>query len=176
MTTLLRNDIPSPIGRIILVARASGPGATEEPGLCAVEFEDCLDRLHRHLESRFGSYDLRPTAEPGRHAKRLAAYFAGELEAIDDLPLDSGGTVFQQQVWRQLRRIPAGTTRRYGELARDLGRPAAARAVGAANGRNPFSIVVPCHRLVASTGNLTGYAGGLHRKRWLLRHEGAIAD
>ena len=91
------------------------------------------------------------------------------------IPVDPGGTPFQARVWRALRRIPAGTTRSYGQIARKLGQPTALRAVGHANGRNPISIVVPCHRLVGADGSLTGYGGGLARKRWLLEHEGALA-
>ena len=106
-------------------------------------------------------------AEPVR---QLGEYFAGERREFD-LELDLGGTPFQQRVWNALREIPYGETRSYGELARALGRPTASRAVGAANGRNPISILVPCHRVIAGSGALTGYAGGLPAKRWLLDHE-----
>ena len=101
----------------------------------------------------------------------LAAYFEGQI--LPDLPLDPEGTAFQQAVWRALCRIPAGQSRSYGALAASLGRPAAARAVGAAVGRNPLSILIPCHRALGAQGQLTGYAGGLHRKIALLRLEGA---
>ena len=176
MITLLRAEIPSPIGGVVLVTKDGT--SSEVPGyaLCAVEFDDCLDRLDRHLRARFDRYKLRSTSDPGGHSGRLQAYFKGDLGAIDDLPIDSGGTSFQQQVWQRLRSIPAGQTWRYGEMAQKLGRPDAPRAVGAANGRNPLSIVVPCHRLIGSTGKLTGYAGGLKRKQWLLEHEGALAQ
>jgi len=110
-------------------------------------------------------------AKPFRAAlEQLSEYFAGKRTSFD-LPLAPAGTPFQQQVWSALREIPFGETTTYGALAAKLGRPAASRAVGAANGRNPLSIVVPCHRVVGSTGELTGYAGGLARKRWLLEHE-----
>ena len=99
--------------------------------------------------------------------EQLAAYFAGELTTFD-LPLDLRGTAFQQRVWTALRAIPYGETRTYGELAATLGAPSASRAVGLANGRNPISIVVPCHRVVGASGSLTGYAGGVDRKRALL--------
>lgn len=102
--------------------------------------------------------------------RQLDAYFAGKL-AVFDLPLALEGTAFQQQVWRALRDIPAGETATYGDLARRINRPRAFHAVGAAVGRNPLSIIVPCHRVLGSTGALTGYAGGLDRKRWLLDHE-----
>jgi methylated-DNA-[protein]-cysteine S-methyltransferase len=105
---------------------------------------------------------------------QLGEYFAGQRDSFD-LPLAPAGTAWQRSVWDALMRIPYGATVSYGALAVKLGRPAAARAVGAANGRNPISVVVPCHRLVGSTGRLTGYAGGLPRKEWLLRHERAIA-
>ena len=102
--------------------------------------------------------------------KQLASYFAGELCAFD-VPLAAGGTPWQRSVWDALIAIPYGQTLSYGELARRLGHPTAARAVGAANGRNPISVIVPCHRLVGASGALTGYAGGIDRKRWLLAHE-----
>jgi methylated-DNA-[protein]-cysteine S-methyltransferase len=104
--------------------------------------------------------------------RQLAAYFAGELKEFD-LPLAPRGTPFQQRVWEELRRIPYGTTISYGELARRLGQPNAARAVGLANGRNPIGIVVPCHRVVGASGQLTGYGGGLERKAALLALEAA---
>lgn len=101
---------------------------------------------------------------------QLQAYFAGTLREFK-LPLAAAGTPFQQRVWRALCEIPYGETISYGELARRIGRPGAARAVGLANGRNPISIVVPCHRVIGANGSLTGYGGGLERKRWLLAHE-----
>jgi methylated-DNA-[protein]-cysteine S-methyltransferase len=117
-----------------------------------------------------------PAAAEGRApvlalaAAQLAEYFAGERRDFD-VPLAPRGTDFQRRVWRALTAIPFGETRSYGELARSLGTPSASRAVGAANGRNPISILVPCHRVIAGTGALTGYAGGLDAKRWLLAHE-----
>ena len=103
-------------------------------------------------------------------AQQLAEYFAGERRAFE-LPLAPRGSGFQELVWRHLTLIPFGVVRSYGELARSIGRPSASRAVGTANARNPISIIVPCHRVVASNGELTGYAGGLAAKRWLLDHE-----
>jgi methylated-DNA-[protein]-cysteine S-methyltransferase len=117
-----------------------------------------------------------PDGRPGKggvlaEAKRqLDEYFAGTRESFD-LPLAPEGTAFQQRVWRALLAIPYGTTCSYGELARAIGRPAASRAVGAANGKNPLAIVVPCHRVIGANGTLTGYGGGLPTKRWLLDHE-----
>jgi methylated-DNA-[protein]-cysteine S-methyltransferase len=117
-----------------------------------------------------------PDARPGSGgvlalaARQLAEYFAGERRTFD-VPLSPHGTAFQQRVWRALLAIPYGQTRSYGELARAIGRPAAARAVGAANGRNPIAIVVPCHRVIGASGALVGYGGGMAAKRYLLDHE-----
>ena len=102
--------------------------------------------------------------------EQLAAYFAGELRVFD-LPLGAEGTGFQRLVWRALGTIPFGETRTYGAIAHAIGRPSASRAVGAANGRNPISIIVPCHRVIGASGELTGYAGGVEMKQWLLAHE-----
>jgi methylated-DNA-[protein]-cysteine S-methyltransferase len=103
-------------------------------------------------------------------AEQLRAYFAGERRDFD-LPLALDGTPFQQRVWAALRDIPFGTTISYGELAKRVGQPTASRAVGAANGRNPIAVIVPCHRVIGADGRLTGFGGGLNRKRWLLQHE-----
>lgn len=103
---------------------------------------------------------------------QLAAYFEGELQHFD-LPLAGAGTSFQKTVWHALREIPYGTTQTYGELARRIGNHNASRAVGLANGRNPIGIIVPCHRVIGANGALTGYAGGIERKQWLLAHEQA---
>jgi methylated-DNA-[protein]-cysteine S-methyltransferase len=113
----------------------------------------------------------RETTTPPDIAAALSAYFAGDLRAIDAVAIDPEGTPFQRRVWAALRTIPAGTTWSYAELARAVGQPTATRAVGAANGRNPIALVVPCHRVIASDGTLGGYGGGLEMKRWLLRHE-----
>ena len=154
--------IPSPVGQLTLVAG--------DKGLMAITWDN--DRPGR----------VRLPAVPGgghpvlaETARQLHAYFAGRLQAFD-LPLDPRGTPFQQSVWAALRRIPFGQTRSYGEIAREIGMPAAFRAVGAANGRNPLSIVVPCHRVVGSTGGLTGFAGGLDRKEFLLWLERPAAE
>lgn len=110
-------------------------------------------------------------AKPFAEARRqMEAYFAGELTEFD-LPLNMIGTEFQKTVWRELLNIPFGVTISYGELAERVGNPSASRAVGAANGRNPISIIVPCHRVIGSNGKLTGYGGGIERKEWLLAHE-----
>lgn len=115
-----------------------------------------------------------PARPAGPVVPALAAYFAGDLGALDDVPVRfDHGTAFQRDVWAELRRIPVGATISYAELARRVGRPSAFRAVGAANGQNPIAVIVACHRVIASDGSLGGYAGGLDRKRWLLAHEGA---
>ncbi|MER7108304.1 methylated-DNA--[protein]-cysteine S-methyltransferase [Streptomyces sp. NPDC000229] len=130
------------------------------------------DQRHRPPEETFGDPDPRPFTEAIR---RLDAYYARELTAFD-LPLNLAGTPFQRSVWEQLRRIPYGETRTYGELAEVLGKPGASRAVGLANGRNPVGIIVPCHRVIGASGGLTGYGGGLHRKQRLLTFEGALGS
>ncbi len=101
-------------------------------------------------------------------------YFGGDLHALDDVLADGGGTDFERKVWAELRRIPLGTTISYGELAKRIGNPNGMRAVGLANGKNPVAIIVPCHRVIGKDGSMTGYGGGLGRKEWLLKHEGAL--
>ena len=103
----------------------------------------------------------------------LLAYFGGDVVALEPVPWVASGTAFQQQVWKALCEIPSGGTWSYAQLARRIGRPSAVRAVGLANGANPIAVVVPCHRVIGTNGSLTGYGGGLPRKRWLLGHEGA---
>jgi len=161
--TLLVDLIASPLGRVAIAAH--------DGRLCALEFGSA--RLDRQLAARYPGVPRRRSRNPFGLSAKIRAYLAGDLAAVDRIPVDTGGTPFQQLVWRALRRIPAGHTMTYGALARALGRGAAARAVGAANGSNPISLVVPCHRLVGGDDSLTGYGGGLWRKRWLLRHEAA---
>lgn len=147
----------TPIGELFLTANEAG-------SLLSVGWS--VDEMHAYEVKRnpFGLTDA------------MAAYFAGELKAIDSLPVAADGTEFQKAVWSELRNIQHGVTISYGELARRIGRPAAVRAVGLANGANPIGIVVPCHRVIGANGTLTGYGGGLERKRWLLAHEGASAN
>ncbi|MFO1121126.1 MAG: methylated-DNA--[protein]-cysteine S-methyltransferase [Hyphomicrobiales bacterium] len=158
------DQIDSPIGRMILLAR--------DGVLLLLEFEEVGDRVARELKSRFDDYSLVPTPDPFGLSSRIRAYFAGDLSAIDGIATDGGGTDFQRRVWAELKRIPCGTTMSYGELARRLGDRNAMRAVGLANGRNPIAIVVPCHRVIGADGSMTGYGGGVERKKWLLAHEG----
>jgi methylated-DNA-[protein]-cysteine S-methyltransferase len=162
---LLRDDIESPIG-VIAIAAAEGR-------LLALDFGERAARMETELTTRYGSAHLVRRRDPFGVTGRIEAYLAGDLDALDAIEVDPGGTPFQRQVWTALRRVPAGRTVTYAEMARTMGRPTAQRAVGAANGRNPVSIVIPCHRMVGTDGTLTGYGGGLLRKRWLLQHEGA---
>jgi methylated-DNA-[protein]-cysteine S-methyltransferase len=163
---LLTDEIPSVLGTIVVVASAGR--------LCAVDYDDCRDRIMRSLAARYESVHLVAAPDPFGFSGAIRAYLAGRLDAVDALPVETGGTAFQRDVWAALRSIPAGRTITYSELARTVGRPAAVRAAGAANGRNPLAIVVPCHRVIGMSRSLTGYAGGLARKHWLLAHEGAV--
>lgn len=151
-------EIDSPVGNLLL--------ESERDALVTITFAD-----------RTGTAERRPAPNALlREARRqLSAYFGGQLTAFD-LPLAPRGTEFQQQVWAALADIPCGETRSYGEIARAIGRPKAVRAVGLANGANPLPIVLPCHRVIGSNGSLTGYGGGLDRKRTLLALEGIIID
>jgi len=158
--------LPSPVGPLLIVTDS-------QQRLRGLGWEDREERLLRDL----ARVNRRPPelvhgAAPAALRRALQRYFAGKLQAIDEIPVQTGGTAFQSTVWRALRKIPAGTTLSYGRLASRLKCPLAVRAVGFANGSNPISIVIPCHRLLGADGTLTGYGGGLERKRWLLAHEG----
>ncbi|MBI1682058.1 methylated-DNA--[protein]-cysteine S-methyltransferase [Caulobacter hibisci] len=157
---------PSPIGELLLAS-------DQEGRLRAVDFHDHEPRLLRLLKLHYGRTSLEAGSAPPTIRAALAAYFDGDLDALAAIPWATGGTAFQQAVWRALGEVAAGTTLTYAALAARIGKPAAVRAVGAANGANPLSIVVPCHRLVGADGSLTGYGGGIERKAWLLAHEGA---
>lgn len=157
------------------VASPLGPVAFAAAGdrLVALDFRE-VAAIEPALARRFGDVDLVRGSDPLGVGARLAAYFGGALRALDDLEVDGGGSPFQRRVWALLRAIPPGTTRAYGDLARDLGDAGASRAVGRANATNPIAIVVPCHRVIGASAKLTGYAGGVDKKEWLLRHEGAL--
>lgn len=159
-------EMASPVGPLKVYA-AGGR-------LCALGFGHRDFKTVRWIESRFGAAEFKSARDPAGAISALRAYFKGDLQALDRLSVDTGGTPFQRAVWRALRRIPSGRTASYGEIARRIGRPRAVRAVGLANGANPVAIVIPCHRVIGADGTLTGYGGGLDRKRWLLRHEGAV--
>jgi len=160
----------TPIGELIVVADGEGR-------LRAIDWTDREAGMLRSLRLQYGprGFALTPKRNPGGLTRAMSNYFKGDLDAIEGLPVATNGTPFQRRVWRALRRIPTGTTLSYAELARRIGRASAVRAVGHANGANPISIVVPCHRVVGSDGSLTGYGGGISRKRWLLAHEAAGA-
>ena len=155
---------PSPIGTLLLVTDGEGR-------LCALDYHEYEARMLRLLTLHHGLNELVSASPSPRLTRALDAYFHGTLSALEALPTASKGSRFQHTVWDALRTIPAGTTLSYGQLAAHLGRPTAARAVGLANGSNPIAIVVPCHRVIGASGSLTGYAGGVERKRWLLDHE-----
>lgn len=148
---IVTERVPSPIGDVVL--RHDGMA------LHALDFDD-PEAASAVAESAF--------------ARAVRAYFAGDLQALEDLPVRVQGTPFETAVWQALRQIPVGQTWSYAALATALGRPKAVRAVGRANGRNPVSLVLPCHRVIGADGRLVGYGGGLERKAWLLRHEGAL--
>jgi methylated-DNA-[protein]-cysteine S-methyltransferase len=163
------SQLDSPLGQLLLVTDA-------DQTIRALDFADHRAHLHRGLREHYAAFDLVRAPAPGAISGALTRYFAGELGALDALATEAAGTSLQRQVWAALRNIPVGTTTSYGRLARALGfdDPRAAIDIGAANGANPIAIVVPCHRVVATNGDLKGYAWGLHRKRWLLEHERAI--
>jgi methylated-DNA-[protein]-cysteine S-methyltransferase len=163
---LLINRMQTPIGELLVVADRDG-------NLRAVDWTDHETRMHRLLQLHYGAHGFRPEPahNPSSLTDAIGSYFAGELKAIDTLPVQTAGTPFQRAVWHALREITCGTTLSYAQLAERLGRPTAVRAVGLANGSNPVGVVVPCHRVIGTNGSLTGYGGGLERKRWLLEHE-----
>lgn len=160
--------LPSPLGDLLAVTASDGT-------LHALDFADFEARLRRLFARHHPGAGLTPGEAPASLTAALAAYFAGDVAALDGLPVARIGSDFQRRVWAALRAIPAGETRSYRQLAAAIGQASASRAVGLANGANPIGIVVPCHRVIGSGGALTGYAGGVERKAWLLRHEGAMA-
>jgi methylated-DNA-[protein]-cysteine S-methyltransferase len=166
MNEFYLDRVATPLGLTFLVIDAAG-------AVRAFEFEDYEARMMRLLRLHYGAVELRAVTAPQSVKDSIARYFAGGLDALDDLPCATGGTEFQRSVWAELRKIPAGTTINYGMLALRIGKPSASRAVGLANGSNPISVIVPCHRVIGANGALTGYGGGLTRKQWLLAHEKA---
>jgi methylated-DNA-[protein]-cysteine S-methyltransferase len=155
--------IPSPVGPLTLAARGSR--------VCLLFFGSDDHAVRRRLARCYPGEAIEPHDDPAGAVTALAAYFAGELDVLHRIDVELTGTAFQKQVWEALRRIPAGRTASYADIARAIHAPAAVRAVGAANGANPVAVIVPCHRVIGSNGTLTGYGGGLDRKRWLLQHE-----
>jgi methylated-DNA-[protein]-cysteine S-methyltransferase len=161
---LILEKLPSPIGTILL--------ACDGEAIRALDFEDFEPRFLPTLRRHYDALELVSGKVPRAIAAAIRNYFDGDIRAPDQLPTAARGTDFQRTVWAALRTIPAGTTWSYGDLARHINSPKACRAVGLANGSNPIAIVVPCHRVIGANGTLTGYGGGMPRKRWLLRHEG----
>jgi len=164
---LLIDRLPTPAGEMIVIADADG-------NLRVIDWTEHEARMMQLLDRQYGkgTYTLTPARDPGGLSSAMRRYFKGDRAVIDKLPVKTAGTPFQRSVWKALRKIKCGTTISYAELARRIGRPTAVRAVGLANGQNPVSVVVPCHRVIGSNGSLTGYGGGLPRKKWLLAHEG----
>jgi methylated-DNA-[protein]-cysteine S-methyltransferase len=161
--------LKTPIGVALLVTDGNGD-------LCALDWADFEGRLLRLMRQQYGRADLVDARGPKAIRTALSGYFAGSFAGLETIRCRFGGTPFQRKVWSALRAIPAGTTTSYGALAARIGAPKAVRAVGHANGANPISVVVPCHRVIGSDGSLTGYGGGLPRKRWLLAHEGVAVN
>lgn len=195
-------DCPSPIGLVRMAVRLDGKHGE---ALCALGLADGWERLTSRIRGRLargepwleqsavsqprpsggdlgggprgdGPRDPAPRAAASPFLHALSACFDGDFSALVSVPVDLAGTEFQRTVWAALRTIPPGRTLSYGELARKIGRPNAVRSVGAANGANPVSLVIPCHRVIASDGRLGGYGWGPERKRWLLTHEGALRE
>ena len=164
--TLTLDRVATPVGEVLLVT--DGEGAVR-----ALDFADYEARMTRLLARHAPGAALVEGRAPETLRRAVEAWFGGDLTALDGLTVKTGGTAFQRTVWAALRAIPAGETRSYGQLAAAIGAPKAVRAAGLANGQNPVAVIVPCHRVIGADGTLTGYAGGLERKRWLLKHEGA---
>lgn len=165
---LTLDRVATPTGEVLLVTDAEG-------AVRALDFAGYEDRMMRLLRRHWGEAALVEGRAPATARAAVEAYFGGDLTALDGLAVKTRGTVFQRAVWAALRAIPAGQTRTYGQLAAAIGSPKAVRAAGLANGQNPIAVIVPCHRVIGANGTLTGYAGGIERKRWLLEHEQASA-
>lgn len=159
--------LQTPIGTALLVTDTDGI-------LRALDWADHEPRMRQLLRRHYGALALDNARAPDDLRAALSGYFAGELDRLATIRWHVAGTPFQRKVWTALTAIPAGTTMSYGTLAAQLGMPKAVRAVGHANGANPLSVVVPCHRLIGADGSLVKYGGGLMRKRWLLTHEGVV--
>jgi methylated-DNA-[protein]-cysteine S-methyltransferase len=163
---LIIDRVDTPIGEMVIIADREG-------NLRAVDWTDHEERMLRLLRRHYGAngFKLEQGKNPHGFADIIKRYFAGDLSALDALPVETAGTPFQREVWHALREIPCGNPISYAKLAQQIGRPKAVRAVGLANGSNPIGVIVPCHRVIGANGSLTGYGGGIERKRWLLQHE-----
>lgn len=159
--------LPTPIGTALLVSDADGV-------LRALDWEDHEARMKDLLRLQYGAVVLREAPAPADTRRALTGYFQGGLDRLNEIRWRVAGTPFQRQVWNALPKIPPGATMSYGALAARIDMPKAIRAVGHANGSNPLSVVLPCHRLIGANGSLVKYGGGLARKRWLLEHEGVV--
>ncbi|RXH20432.1 methylated-DNA--[protein]-cysteine S-methyltransferase [Bradyrhizobium guangzhouense] len=157
--------LATPIGVALLVTDADG-------ALRALDWDDYEHRMRELLRLHYGAVELGDQPAPTAMKSALSAYFEGDLDQLSRVAWRVAGTPFQQKVWTALAQIPPGTTMSYGAMAARIEMPKAIRAVGHANGSNPISVVLPCHRLIGADGSLVKYGGGLERKRWLLRHEG----
>lgn len=165
--TLILDRMETPVGEALIVTDVEGR-------VRALDFAEFATRMHRLLARHCGAPPaLGEARAPLKVREAVEGYFAGDLNALTKLEVWTKGTSFQASVWTALRAIPAGATWTYGQLAAAIGSPTAVRAAGLANSQNPIALVVPCHRVIGASGALTGYAGGLERKKWLLAHEGA---
>ncbi len=167
--TLTMSRLDGPLGAMLLVTDGAGV-------VRALDFADFEPRMRRLMRLHYGATPLIEDAPIPGVVSLLERYFAGDADALSAVRWATGGTDFQRAVWRALTEIPVGETDSYAGLAARIGRPSAVRAVGLANGSNPVGIIVPCHRVIGKSGALTGYAGGIERKRWLLEHERRWAE
>ena len=156
--------LDSPVGPLTVAARADR--------VCLLHFGQDSAGIRAWLERWYPGQPVAPSKDPAAIRTVLGAYFTGDVDVLDRVPVELNGTAFQKRVWEALRGVRAGTTVPYATIAKRIAAPHAVRAVGAANGANPVAVIVPCHRIIGSNGTLTGYGGGLERKEWLLRHEG----
>lgn len=166
---LFEERLSTPIGELIILLDADGRAR-------AIDWSEYSTRMQQLLSRYYPQAPLhiQPASTPSPVATALQHYFAGQLAALTSVPFFVQGTPFQEQVWTGLRHIPCGKTWSYKQLAEHIQRPQAVRAVGTANGANPISLVIPCHRVIGNKHQLVGYAGGLERKKWLLQHEGVL--
>jgi methylated-DNA-[protein]-cysteine S-methyltransferase len=163
--TLILDRIDTPVGQVLLVTDADGV-------VRALDFHDFEPRMRRLLARHCGAFELVEGKAPAEVRDAVLSYFSGDARALDQVKTRTAGTAFQRAIWSALRAIPPGQTRTYAQIAQAVGSPRAVRATGMANGQNPIALIVPCHRVIGANGTLTGYAGGVQRKRWLLAHEG----
>lgn len=159
--------IASPLGTIVVIAR--------DKVVYSLDFHDYEARMMGLLRKRYGQVELQQNDNASVVSQALERYFAGNITALAGIKILAKGTDFQQSVWAELQKIPAGSTCSYAAIATAIENPKAVRAVGMANAQNPIALIIPCHRVIATNGTLSGYAGGVERKHWLLAHEKAYA-